>query len=532
MIELLLGPLFLISLIFACFLSCIGCWCCWFSFPCLTIFFGARRFGFGGSGGHWKTSPTQISTSHQYSAVANNEPTIATTTAVPSASSDLPLAEAYIVPPLTAAATVVSVDHTTALHHGLSGTNAFPREEEIKESEDRVKKFSSSFHDVWAAVLFLINLGIIFYLTWNSFHHMKVNPEDSSTSSSSAGGEKETTLSSLTTSRNNILMLLLYGVGFVLFIAFAISLMMKLIIRYAEKLIEITIVLNIAFLVMLTISSLLSFNILSGLLFGFLALYSYWFYNSVRDRIPFASAILSTSCIAIEKNFIGILTTILTGSLIQVIWISFWSIAFYSILYSSSDSSASSNSPSSPSSGSSSYQQQHRSHHSSSSDHTIGNEDSLNGDDAVNGLLLTWLVFSFYWGFQVINYLVGLTCSGSVACWWFLPQHPAPVRSSFFRSITTSFGSVCFGSLLVAILQTLRFLLTKLRNDRDQRNRRNSESGQNLLYYCFLCILETLVIWIEALVVYFNRYAFAYIAAYGDDFVSAGHKVVELFDSK
>jgi hypothetical protein len=526
MIELLLGPLFLVSLIFACFLSCIGCWCCCFSFPFTTIFFGARRFG---SGGHWKTSPQQTLESHQYSAVPNAEPTITATTAFPSVSSDLPLAEAYIVPPLTAAATVTSIDHTTAIHHGLSGTNGFPREEEMKVTEERVKKFSSSFHDVWAAVLFLVNLGIIFYLTWNSFHHMKVNPEDTSTSSSNTAttGEKDTTMSSLTTSRNNVFLLLLYGVGFVLLVTSAISLMMKLIIRYSEKLIEITIVLNIAFLVILTISSLLSLNILSGLLFGFFALYSYWFYNSVRDRIPFASAILSTSCIAIEKNFIGILTTILTGCLIQIIWISFWSISFYSILYSSSSSSSSNSS----SSGSTSYQQQQQ-HHSHHNDHTVGNEDSSDADDAINGLLLTWLVFSFYWGFQVINYLVGLTCSGSVACWWFLPHHPAPVRSSFFRAMTTSFGSVCFGSLLVAILQTLRFLLTKLRNDRDSRNRRNSESGQNILYYCFLLVLETLVIWIEALVVYFNRYAFAYIAAYGDDFVSAGHKVVELFDSK
>ncbi len=53
-----------------------------------------------------------------------------------------------------------------------------------------------------------------------------------------------------------------------------------------------------------------------------------------------------------------------------------------------------------------------------------------------------------------------------------------PTMKSFKRAMTTSFGSICLGSLLVAILQTLRAIFRSLRNGRNQF----------LVWYMMMCV--------------------------------------------
>lgn len=115
---------------------------------------------------------------------------------------------------------------------------------------------------------------------------------------------------------------------------------------------------------------------------------------------------------------------------------------------------------------------------------------------AIN-VLSTWLIFTFYWTFQVLLNLVHTTISGFYATWYFMSgtygMPASPVFASFKRASTTSFGSVCLGSLIVAIIQTLR---TLLRSGRGERN--------SLLAAIADCILS----WIESIARYFNQYAF------------------------
>lgn len=65
-----------------------------------------------------------------------------------------------------------------------------------------------------------------------------------------------------------------------------------------------------------------------------------------------------------------------------------------------------------------------------------------------------------------------VTVAGVLGTWWFSPedsQHfcsPA-VNQSFIRTVTTSFGSICFGSLIVAIIQALEQLAHAARANDD-----------------------------------------------------------------
>jgi hypothetical protein len=66
---------------------------------------------------------------------------------------------------------------------------------------------------------------------------------------------------------------------------------------------------------------------------------------------------------------------------------------------------------------------------------------------------------------------IHVTVAGVVGTWWHSPEDngycSSAVINSFIRTITTSFGSICFGSLLVAILQALRAVANMARAEGD-----------------------------------------------------------------
>lgn len=130
-------------------------------------------------------------------------------------------------------------------------------------------------------------------------------------------------------------------------------------------------------------------------------------------------------------------------------------------------------------------------------------------------VLFVYALFSFYWTTQVIQNVVHVTVSGVFAVYYFLfgtPQMPSgsPTLGSLKRATTTSFGSICFGSLLIAIIQLLKALVRMLMEQED-----------GILAFV-ACILVCILGCIEGLVEYFNHYAFTQVAIYGKPFCQAG----------
>ena len=84
-----------------------------------------------------------------------------------------------------------------------------------------------------------------------------------------------------------------------------------------------------------------------------------------------------------------------------------------------------------------------------------------------------------------------------VGNWWFEPSEAncccsSALNNSFLRAITTSFGSICFGSLLVAILDALRLLA---------QTARNADDGG-----IGACIAECILNCLARLLEYFNKW--------------------------
>jgi len=203
--------------------------------------------------------------------------------------------------------------------------------------------------------------------------------------------------------------------------------------------------------------------------FGLLNALIFWWW---RDRIPFASAMLETVADKLH-DYPAMLHTAYLSLVIHIVYLSFlfWTISVTQTF----------------------------------------------GDNTASGLLV-FLIFSFYWTTQVIRNVVHVTVSGAVATWYFLSPRmpPNPTLSSFKRSVTTSFGSIVLGSLLVSILETLRALVRWGRSNRD-----------NLLAYCADILLGI----IEGLLQYFNLYAFTQVAIYGKPYVRAAKDTWELIST-
>ena len=120
--------------------------------------------------------------------------------------------------------------------------------------------------------------------------------------------------------------------------------------------------------------------------------------------------------------------------------------------------------------------------------------------------------------------ILHVTVAGVIGTWWFAPHEArsccsSSVTDSLVRASTTSFGSICLGSLLVAVMQVLyQMLYTARRHYR----------GYSFLH----CLLECVVDALQKLIEYFNKWAYVYIGLYGYSYWEAGPKVMRLFSER
>lgn len=100
-----------------------------------------------------------------------------------------------------------------------------------------------------------------------------------------------------------------------------------------------------------------------------------------------------------------------------------------------------------------------------------------------------YFFLSFFWGINVFKNTLHVTTSGAMADWWFNGSASSnKVCSSLGRAMTTSFGSICFGSLLIAIVQALEALVRQ--SQREDRDAGEENALMCFLRCCALCILE------------------------------------------
>ncbi|KAL3771245.1 hypothetical protein ACHAW5_006654 [Stephanodiscus triporus] len=264
------------------------------------------------------------------------------------------------------------------------------------------------------------------------------------------------------------------------------SLVLAFIIRRAESLIKFALLFNVVCTFAFTIGSIFisPFSAAVGI---FLFVLTVYYAYVVWGRIPFAATNLVVAATAVKAN-LG-LSIIAYSSLPVIIgWSCWWLVSFASTVYVAS-----------------------------------GCDAQGNCATETPGILVFSMLLSYHWTCQVIKNVVHVTVAGAVGTWWFVPTEGTSfcshgVRDSFVRSITTSFGSICLGSLLVAIVEALRSMVRNMRE--------NGEGG------ILLCLAECLLSCLQDMMEYFNMWAFVFVGLYGYPFVEAGKNVLTLFQSR
>lgn len=155
-------------------------------------------------------------------------------------------------------------------------------------------------------------------------------------------------------------------------------------------------------------------------------------------------------------------------------------------------------------------------------------------------MVLVWLL-AVYWTQSVVQNVIRATTAGAVGTWWFRSPDEEEensetegrccccctgqqdVHDAWHRATTYSFGSICLGSLVVALVQVLERVVAEARRQRQRQHGRDS---------IWLCVLDCLIELLGSILEYFNSWAFLYVGIYGYDYVTAGKQVMTLFQQR
>lgn len=308
------------------------------------------------------------------------------------------------------------------------------------------------------------------------------------------GGDGETG-SSVTLNWHTVyLLLLVAAAGLLLSTAY-----LMLVRAFTRAIMHITLILAIAANIAICVYYWITRYYSAAIIFTVIAAFSVLAYFGFKSRIPLASLLLQV-VMDISKHHLSTYFVAFSALLLQAalsVWFVFTSIAIYATW-----------TPGNPGCGTTS---------SCSSGKVAG--------------LLFYSVFSYLWTSQVIgNVALATLAGGPYGCWYYfgprdlgqMPKHPT--LSAFARASTLSLGSIAFGSLIVTILELIRLILNAARNNASQEG--------SPIEACLACCAELFVGCIEALVRYFNRYAYIEIALYGKPYLKAAKDTYNLFKDR
>lgn len=132
--------------------------------------------------------------------------------------------------------------------------------------------------------------------------------------------------------------------------------------------------------------------------------------------------------------------------------------------------------------------------------------------------LVVYVTFAMYWLSEWLKNTIHTTVAGIYGSWYFWSRASGgspkgATRGAFRRATTYSFGSISFGSLIIAIVNMMRQACSVAQ--------RQEAAEGNLVGSIFVWILGCFIALLDWMVTFFNRYAFCHIALYGKAYIPA-----------
>eukprot|EP00808_Paulinella_micropora_P008246 g51308.t1 len=143
--------------------------------------------------------------------------------------------------------------------------------------------------------------------------------------------------------------------------------------------------------------------------------------------------------------------------------------------------------------------------------------DTNVGDIALKRFGEVLLILSFFWVTEVIKNVLAVTIAGSIAMWYYYDgtkKMPfSPTLIALRRALTFSIGSICFGSVIVALLATAQYFMKKAK-----------KTDKPWLRAILLCLIAC----VKKVVELFNMYAFVQVATHGKSYCRAAKDTFRL----
>ena len=225
-----------------------------------------------------------------------------------------------------------------------------------------------------------------------------------------------------------------------------------------------------------------------GIITLIVLLISIWYVYAVRNRIAFAEAHIQVGCAALRSHPSVIFVAI--GMIVlQFVWICLWALMALGF------------------------------------EHAFnGSENSSNG--VGGGLFAILLLTSLFWGALTFRNITHFVTACVVGQWWFSADahRQYAVETSVQRAFTTNFGTISFGSLILAFIKALRVVA--------QVNEGNARRDGNVVLLLLSCVIVCVLRIFEGLVRYLNEWAFVYAALTGQSFRAASRSFLDLFQQR
>ncbi|PVU96382.1 hypothetical protein BB561_001216 [Smittium simulii] len=157
-----------------------------------------------------------------------------------------------------------------------------------------------------------------------------------------------------------------------------------------------------------------------------------------------------------------------------------------------------------------------------------GNSNNIANFNYMNILGIIYIVLFYFWTAQIIINVLSTTLSGLVASYYYYENfsegYPTkfPLLSSLKRAVIFSFGSICYGSLIVEFLQLVRSILIWIKSD----------NNTNVFLTTLTLFSETILFFAGEVLESFNKYAYINIAIYGKPFSIAAIDTWSLLKKK
>ena len=131
--------------------------------------------------------------------------------------------------------------------------------------------------------------------------------------------------------------------------------------------------------------------------------------------------------------------------------------------------------------------------------------------------LIVFITFAGYWITEWLKNTIHTIISGVYGSWYFNPNNmpKGATRGAARRALTYSFGSISFGSLIVAIINLLRQACSIAQ----QQEAAAGNIAADIALYVLQCIISIL----DWAVQFINRYAFSYMALYGTSYIPVSY---------